>query len=309
MQEEMNQYLQVRYVKLYFTITFLEDTRLPVNKVSALRGGMGEMLLLVNCVRDRDCESCDFETECIVRRTMYSKFEKKPDFVTTGESIGYVLECEDRRKEFYVGDTLEFQMILFGKTIVYLNQFIQAFTMLGMQGLGKEHSRFRISEIRNTTKEVLYDGAQLDMGRYHIFRLCDYVENRIRKKKGQWKGQLTFYSPVTLKYQKEFLQEFQMEPIIIAIKRRIYMLNCYEGVDEEWKEENFEIPEIIWQDHQFVQVERYSSRQNSKMTLKGIKGRIQLNGVDDALLPLLLAGELIHIGKNTSFGFGRFLVE
>ena len=100
-----------------------------------------------------------------------------------------------------------------------------------------------------------------------------------------------------------------MEPVINAIRRRIYMLNCYEGMDKEWKEQNFKIPEIIWQNHQFVQVERYSSRQNSRMTLKGIKGTIQLDRVDDALLPLLLAGELIHIGKNTSFGFGRFRVE
>ena len=309
MKEEIYKHLQVRYVKLYFTLTFLEDTKLPVNKTSALRGGMGEMLLRANCVRDRNCETCDFESECIVRRTMYSKFEKKPDFVTTGESIGYVLECEDKREYYSVGENLEFHLILFGRTIVYLNQFIQAFAMFGMYGLGKEHSRFRITEIKNSTRELLFDGSQMNMERYHILHLSDYVENRICKQNGQWKNQLTFYTPLTLKYQNKFLQEFQMEPVINAIRRRIYMLNCYEGMDKEWKEQNFKIPEIIWQNHQFVQVERYSSRQNSRMTLKGIKGTIQLDRVDDALLPLLLAGELIHIGKNTSFGFGRFRVE
>lgn len=49
-----------------------EDTYLPVNKVSAIRGGMGEMLLRSNCIRDRNCAVCDFKGECIVRRTMYS---------------------------------------------------------------------------------------------------------------------------------------------------------------------------------------------------------------------------------------------
>ena len=48
--------LQIRYVKLHFTILFPEASSLPVNKVSALRGGMGEMLLRANCVRDRQCE-------------------------------------------------------------------------------------------------------------------------------------------------------------------------------------------------------------------------------------------------------------
>lgn len=53
--------LQVRYVKLHFKIMFLDDGTLPVNKVSALRGGMGEMLLRANCIRDRQCSVCDFE--------------------------------------------------------------------------------------------------------------------------------------------------------------------------------------------------------------------------------------------------------
>lgn len=51
---------------------------------SAIRGGMGEMLLRANCIRDRVCESCDFEAECIVRRTMYSKFTLRPNYVTNG---------------------------------------------------------------------------------------------------------------------------------------------------------------------------------------------------------------------------------
>ena len=91
----------IRYTKLYFTIQFTEDTMLPKQKVSAIRGGIGEMLLRANCVRGRECESCDFESECIVQRIMYSKYEKKPSFVTTGESVGYVLECDNYKEEFY----------------------------------------------------------------------------------------------------------------------------------------------------------------------------------------------------------------
>lgn len=45
MTEQIWNCLQVRYVKLHFHLRILEDTQLPKNKVSALRGGMGEMLL------------------------------------------------------------------------------------------------------------------------------------------------------------------------------------------------------------------------------------------------------------------------
>ena len=50
MNEELKKALQIRYVKLHFTIEMLEDTVLPKYKASALRGGIGEMLLRANCV-------------------------------------------------------------------------------------------------------------------------------------------------------------------------------------------------------------------------------------------------------------------
>jgi len=57
-----------------------------------------------------------------------------------------------------------------------------------------------------------------------------------------------------------------------------------------------------------VSVQRYSSTQDRKMILSGIKGIVQLDLIPDHIMPLLIAGELIHIGKNTSFGFGRYRV-
>jgi len=134
----------IRYTKLTFVVQFTEDTMLPKQKVSAIRGGIGEMLLRANCVRGRECEKCDFSDECIVQRIMYSKYEKKPSFVTTGESVGYVLECDNYKEEFYQGDQLSFQLILFGKNIVYFNQYLQAISMLGASGLGKHQAHFII---------------------------------------------------------------------------------------------------------------------------------------------------------------------
>ena len=108
-------------------------------KVSAIRGGIGEMLLRANCVRGRECESCDFESEVLCRGSCTQSM-KKPSFVTTGESVGYVLECDNYKEEFYQGDQLSFQLILFGKNIVYFNQYLQAISMLGASGLGKHQA-------------------------------------------------------------------------------------------------------------------------------------------------------------------------
>lgn len=303
--------LQIRYVKLHFTISFTEDAILPVNKVSALRGGMGEMLLRANCIRDRRCEVCDFETECIVRRTMYSKFEEKPAYITTGESVGYVLECENYVTEFLCGETLEFHLLLFGRTIVYLNQFLQAFHTLGMNGLGRGHARFQIISLTNTKKqEILRDNYVL-MKNYVIHCVSDYVKYRMEKiLQNGIHGILVFKTPLTLKYHNEFLQEFQMEAILNAVKRRIQMLDCFEQIQNDfYYDYQVAIPEITEQDHQFIKVRRYSSRQENQMYLKGIKGQLQMKEISDNAVLLLLAGELLHIGKNTSFGFGRYQLK
>ena len=95
MDKELLNALQVRFVKLHFTAAFCEDSILPRDKVSAIRGGMGEMLLRMNCVRDRQCGTCDFDRECTVQKILYSPFDRKPDFVTTDGGVGYVLECEN----------------------------------------------------------------------------------------------------------------------------------------------------------------------------------------------------------------------
>ena len=43
--------------------------------------------------------------------------------------------------------------------------------------------------------------------------------------------------------------------------------------------------------------------------LRGIQGSFRFEELPGEYLSYLLAGELLHIGKNTSFGFGRYTVE
>lgn len=304
--------LQIRYVKLHFKIMFLNDETLPVNKVSALRGGMGEMLLRANCIRDRQCSVCDFEEECIVRRTMYSKFKQKPEYVREGgESIGYVLECENYHTHFAKGDLLEFQLLLFGNTIVYLNLFLQAFYALGLQGIGVENAKFQVLSVTNTKKKELLSDGSIYMENYTVQPVSDYVDFRLEQFRGKnAEGRMIFKTPLTLKYRGGFLQEFEMNALIESVKRRIYMMACYEGIQTDFFDElSVQVSEILFQEHRFVKVKRYSSRQGNFMFLKGIEGSIQTDGFSEDVLYLLLAGELIHIGKNTSFGFGRYQIR
>ena len=300
----------IRYVKLHFILGITEDTVMPRYKASAIRGGIGEMLLRANCIRDRNCDNCDFESECIVRRTMYSKMEIQPEFMSAGDSVGYVTECEDYREEFSEGDELRFNLLLFGKTIVYFSQYLNAIYALGMNGIGKDHSRYRIISVKNTmNKDILVDN-NINMDEYKVGMIADYIAYRRRQaEKEPLKGEIAFRTPLTVKYRGEEIKSFAIEPIYEAAKRRVYMLDCFEGIESNGMEQNPALPAVTGEEHHKVAIRRYSNHQESTMMLHGIQGSLTLEELPDEMLDILFAGELMHIGKNTSFGFGRFRIQ
>ena len=305
--------MRIRYIKLHFTLVILENGTLPRTKVSALRGGMGHALLMANCIRDEHCETCDFSEDCLVQRMMYPKMKIRPDFMNTKDSEGFVIECEDTREWVHAGDELSFNLLLFGRTIVYF-QYLQAFHYFGMQGIGREHVRFQISKVTNTVGETLVEGSSIYKERYTVMLVSDYVRHRlasaeVRKIVDRDCCRLVFQSPLALKYQGEMQEHFLPEAIIAAIERRIFILNCYEGNEEYSKDiaalAEEHIPAVLNERVWPERVKRYSGTQNSKVAFNGIRGWCDLKGLEDTI-ELLLAGELLHIGKNTSFGFGKF---
>ena len=305
----MSNAFDVRYVKLHFTLQFTEDTIMPVYKSSAIRGGIGEMLLRANCVRDRKCDQCDFESECIVRRALYPKMEIQPAFMSQGDSIGYSIECEDYHDNFKAGDTIRFNLLLFGKTIVFFNQFLNALYSLGIQGIGKEKSHYLIQDVTNSIGKSLLDHGNILMGHYEIQKINDYIEYRMKQLSEADIITIQFQSPVSLRYNKEELKEFTVDAVFESLQRRMYMLDCLEGIPAvmpKRAECDYSNVCVLGEEHVPAQVRRYSNHQNSAMYLRGISGKLVVTCLTDEQLRLLAAGEIIHVGKAVSFGFGRY---
>jgi len=58
----------------------------------------------------------------------------------------------------------------------------------------------------------------------------------------------------------------------------------------------------------WVDWQRYSSRQDTKMKLGGFVGEVIYVGDIKQFFPFLLLGECIHIGKNCTFGLGKYKI-
>lgn len=303
--------MQIRINRLQFTLEFPEQVTLPENKESAIRGGMGQMLLAQNCVTDQKCEDCSFREECIVQKIMYAKYKIVPAAVTS-ESAGFVLSCLDKRTEIKQGGQLRFTMTLFGNTILYFSQILNALHALGQQGLGSASARYRIVGIHNRKDQPILRGNRIQMRNYRIETLQDYVDERC----SAWDAmvvRLHFLSPFTSKYCSAAIETFSRETapgVINAISRRVHMLMLYEGIEtEELRFAEDEDYHFIAGESERVSVRRYSSVKRAKMELWGVRGYLEIEVKNRWLLEVLMAGELAQAGKNTRFGFGVYRVE
>ena len=309
--EAGNQVQKIRFTKLIFEIQMLEDCELTAYKVSALRGGMGQMLLLQNCINHgnaENCEMCAYRTSCIVQNVMYAPFKIVPEQNMPKNSPGYIIDCRDMRRQYKSGDRIRYEVTLFGDVISYVMPVIYAFSSLGAAGLGEKHARFQLVSIWNRKKIPILSQGNIELGHLLLENLHDYVEERMCD--ASFSGKVVFYTPYCIKYQGSELDHIIPEALILSLRRRIYMLALYEGlVMERPHYEVEELPSIVEQSAKKKMIVRYSSTNNRQMSLKGMQGYVQLEQCSEDIQRLLYAGEIVHVGKNVHFGFGSMKVE
>ena len=137
--------LNIRYLKLHFFIRFYEESFVYRHKPSALRGGIGNVLIEKYCLKGKACSFCDFKGECIAHQILYGKYKIKPPSVTEGESIGYVIECEDYREQIPQHGVMRFQILLFGNTINFWRIIVDAVAELGKIGFCHSKAKFKLN--------------------------------------------------------------------------------------------------------------------------------------------------------------------
>lgn len=298
--------LEIPYIKLTFDIFFVENSVLPKDKVCALRGGMGEVLLQQYCIGHRDCMACSFAEHCTAYYTLYTPMKRMPVFMHGLNSVGYLIESENEQTYFKAGEGFLFYLILFGKSITYFEQYYTAFRQLGIAGIGRHKARYLIKDIRNENNISLLHQNQIVMSKCSPDTVYGYVKRRERElNQCGRRNEMTFTTPLSLKYQGEYIQEFHGEAIFNAIFRRIMMLDYFMDMYMD-QPKTEEYPAISHQDVFTRSVWGYSVAKKGTIRMCGIMGTVWFDDIQQEYVPYLLAGELLHIGKNSSFGFGKY---
>lgn len=310
MSDKIKDLLNIRYVKLHFELKFPYDSSLPVYKPFALRGGMGQMLMEKYCMSDKECGHCAFVSECVMTRIMYSRFDISPYFIKDRGNCGYIIECEDYRTRFFAGNELHFAVILFGKTIFYFQHILEAFNALGKEGLGPDKALFTVQRVTNSLRQEVYREGAVYKDKYTVSTVGDYVSYRLSKRPCY---RAVFQTPAKFVVRKELVTEFDPTVLFRSIARRLYILNSFEGNDIDRipigiadREDSIDPPVASDQYARIQRNARYSSRQEQRYVIPGIKGYIEFEQLSEDQYMLLLAGELIHVGKETTFGYGKY---
>ena len=126
---------------------------------------------------------------------------------------------------------------------------------------------------------------------------------------------LDFLTPTRINYSDSLILDLEFHILVRQLLRRLsllYYFHCngdasawdFKGMIEKAKEVKTVKRDLKWYDW-----ERYSSRQDTKLKMGGFVGEITFEGDIAPFMPLIEAGEVLHVGKGTSFGLGQYIIK
>lgn len=307
-----------RLSKYVFHLDALESLHLPSYKGSTLRGAFGDVFRRVCCFDQRqDCQRCTLATKCAYSYIFETRPGEDSEFLRNLTDIPrpFIIEPPFEEKLEYVpGEKLTFNLILVGKAIDYLPYFIVAFRELGRIGLGKGRGKILLRHIHQADRKgdikVIYsseDEMVRNLGWTITFQ--DVLE-RASTLPGD-KVTIHFLTPTRIKFSDSYTDRLEFHILVRRLLNRLSALSyfhCSEKMDLDYPglislAQEVEVKEssLHWQDW-----ERYSRRQDTRMKLGGVLGKITYDGDLRPFLPFLVLGEEVHVGKGCVFGLGKY---
>ncbi len=296
----------MNYSIFQFSLIAKDKIRLPYYKGSAFRGLFGHALRKTVCVTNMtSCELCLLHHHCVYAY-MFETFNSRNERV----AHPFVLEPPLlERRLFPPGDSLKVNLVLFGKALEYIPFIVLTFKEMGKRGIGAGQGKFWLKEV-TCGEQVIYDfQTQTVTTNFSPMQLSLEPNNGLDINHVI----LHFITPTALKINGKITPDINFVSLLKAIVRRIKALSVYHN--------GHTVPEIdidvahaertVKQRMSFrpFRWKRYSNRQQREIDFSGIIGELELEGDLAPFMPLLQAGEIIHIGRGTVYGMGKYVIE
>jgi len=268
----------VKYTKVS---VFIPNVKPPFFMGSQLRGAFGYGLKKVVCVNPSfKCDGCFASENCIY----YDFYERKNIFHK------YRFDYELNQ------DKYKYNLYLFNETTKELPYILSAIHQSVTKfGFGVDRKTYNFFTMKVNDK-LVYDGEDFNIPENNVIEFIndEYNEDII----------IEIKTPIRIKKDNKLTSNIDLEDIIKSIYHRELSLNGLEIQKLPYKVQGEVSKNLKWK-----KLTRYSNRQKTKMQIDGVMGEIKVKGIDMKSYRYLKLGEIIGVGKLTTFGLGKIEIK
>lgn len=217
----------------------------------------------------------------------------------------YIIEPPRPCSVYRQGDQLCFKFILIGQAIRYAQEVVESIISTEYFGLGVARNKFRLVDILQGERYLpIWRAGELDMGGAQLEILTNGTPEQ-----RQWCS-VHLLTPLRIRRGGELLKEIDFATIIRSITSRIAALTERYGgyVNIDAAAQACEYAKSVVKNSSGLylsEMTRYSSRRDEKMDMSGLLGAMTFEGDLSVFTPWLNAARILHIGRNTTFGYGQ----
>lgn len=296
-----------------------ESIELPAFAGSSLRGAFGHALKDVVCVvAHRECERCRLAGACSYPYLFETPRPEGARRLRGARAVPhpYAFHGLEGPQVLATGAPFEFGVTLIGSAVESAPLVIEALRRAAERGLGPNRGRFDLCEVavRNRPNaepllllggEALQSPPERDLA---VARTSAFTRDL-----SGGRAIVEFTAPARLTWNGGLSAEVPFHVLARNLLRRASsLLEFHEAVDLDvdfrgWIARAERVDTVAAR----FEVEdrlRYSTRQGRRMNLAGVLGRAVYAGELEPFAPLLGLGQLVGVGKGTTFGLGRMRV-
>lgn len=302
-----------------------QSGNLPWNPGAIIRGTLGKAMHDLFCLnRGVRCQSCAFTHRCVYfsffsrthrsRNGFYSNLNKFPRL--------YIIEAPLNRSRLERGDSFEFYLLLIGHAIERFSYWIRSALYAGELGFGHERIKMRLREVSEANpfsqpgKSLVSINNRFEVQDAPSPLRCEDFVQKSQEFLHTRHVKITFLTHTRLLEKGSPVEELRFYLLLQSILRRLNMLSEISEVGTQWSPDFSKYSQIadmigVYSDQTFWKSRiRWSASQQKEIDIGGFLGSIIFFGSClQEVLPFLEFARLVHIGKGTVYGNGRFDID
>lgn len=302
------EFVEVPFVRYRFVFEVTAPILLPPYSGSTIRGAFGRALRRTSCMTHQsDCKRCPLYRTCPYTQV----FETPPPSEHSLQKFSqipnaYVIEPPKWGRHVYeVGENIEFQMVLFGRVRQFLPLVIYALQRAFAYDVGHGKAELKgVFSVNSVGEQRVYVPDMQEVVSHSqstvlSVPLSEAVALRIETPMRLQNNGVPLGPELIT--SRNFLSALLRRTALIAEFQCGTPLLLNFGTLTQLMESVSMKKDLGWKDWQ-----RYSSRQDRRMSLGGVVGFIEMEGLTVFQRTLLAVGQMIHVGKNATFGLGKY---